>query len=44
MTDQENQGIIQKYSQNWEVERIALMDTLLMKIALTEAKSLKRFH
>jgi len=38
MTDEENQAIIQKYSQNWEVERIALMDTLLMKIALTEAK------
>ncbi len=38
MKDEANQEIIQKYSQNWEIERIALMDTLLMKIALTEAQ------
>jgi N utilization substance protein B len=38
MNDEANQAIIQKYSKNWEIERIALMDTLLMKIALTEAQ------
>lgn len=37
MNDEENQQIIQKFSKNWEIERIALMDILLMKIALTEA-------
>ncbi len=38
MSDQENEEIIKKFSQNWEVERIALMDILLMKIAITEAR------
>jgi len=38
MNDEANQKIIQKFSQNWEIERIALMDVLLMKIALTEAQ------
>ncbi|MFT7615158.1 MAG: N utilization substance protein B [Parvicellaceae bacterium] len=35
--DDENQKIIQKFSQNWEIDRIAQMDMLLMKIAITEA-------
>ncbi|MDA8714427.1 transcription antitermination protein NusB [Flavobacteriales bacterium] len=38
MNDKSNLDIIQKFSQNWEIERIALMDILLMKIALTEAQ------
>lgn len=29
-------GIIKKYSQNWEFERVAFMDIVLMEIALTE--------
>jgi N utilization substance protein B len=38
MNDAENEEIIQKFSKNWEIERIALMDVLLMKIAITEAR------
>jgi len=38
MNDELNQKVIQKFSQNWEIERIALMDILLMKIAITEAR------
>ena len=34
----DNFETIAKYTQNWEAERIALMDRLLMSIALTEAK------
>ena len=35
----ENFETIAKYTQNWEADRIALMDRLLMSIALTEAKN-----
>ena len=29
--------LIKKYSQNWDIERIAFMDVLLMQIAIAEA-------
>lgn len=29
-------GLIEKYAKNWDVERIALMDVLIMELALTE--------
>ena len=32
-----NDGILQKYSKNWESERLAKMDSLLMNLAITEA-------
>ncbi len=35
----ENFETIAKYTQNWEADRIALIDRLLMSIALTEAKN-----
>ena len=34
----ENDKILQKYSKNWESERLAKMDSLLMNLAVTEAK------
>jgi N utilization substance protein B len=34
--DEEYQTLIAEKTQNWEPERIAMMDTLLMKMALTE--------
>ena len=34
-----NEEIIDKYTKNWEAERIALMDRLLMSLAITEAKA-----
>ncbi|RYZ97639.1 MAG: transcription antitermination factor NusB [Sphingobacteriaceae bacterium] len=34
--DEEYQALIAAKTQNWEPERIAMMDTLLMKMALTE--------
>jgi transcription antitermination protein NusB len=34
--DKEYQEMISKKTQNWEPERIAMMDTLLMKMAITE--------
>ncbi len=34
---EENLAIIQKYSKNWEVNRIAFMDILLMQMAIAEA-------
>jgi N utilization substance protein B len=34
--DKENSGFIDEKTKNWEVERIALMDVLLMKMAITE--------
>lgn len=37
LNDQENEKIIAKMTDNWEVERIAMMDVLLMKMAITEA-------
>lgn len=36
--DEENTKIINERTKNWEVERIASMDVLLMKMALTEAR------
>jgi len=33
-----NDGILQKYSKNWESERLAKMDSLIMNLAITEAK------
>ena len=33
-----NDSILQKYSKNWESERLAKMDSLLMNLAITEAK------
>ncbi len=33
-----NDDILQKYSKNWESERLAKMDSLLMNLAITEAK------
>ena len=34
----ENDKILEKYSNNWESERLAKMDSLLMNLAVTEAK------
>lgn len=34
--DKENSKLIDEKTQNWEVERIALMDVILMKMAITE--------
>lgn len=34
--DEEFTTIIARYADNWDVERIALMDTILIKLALTE--------
>ena len=33
-----NDDILQKYSKNWESERLAKMDSLIMNLAITEAK------
>lgn len=35
----DNYDIISKYTKNWESDRIALMDRLLMNLAITEAKT-----
>lgn len=35
----ENRSIIEKYTQNWESERIALMDMVIMKIAIAELRT-----
>jgi N utilization substance protein B len=37
LNDKENETVISKMTDNWEVERIAMMDVLLMKMAITEA-------
>jgi N utilization substance protein B len=34
--DEENQKLIAEKTKNWEVDRIAMMDVLLMKMAITE--------
>ncbi|MBK7171678.1 MAG: transcription antitermination protein NusB [Bacteroidales bacterium] len=34
--DEEFTGVISQYADNWDVDRIALMDTILIKLALTE--------
>lgn len=36
MKDEENEKLIGDKTKNWEVERIAMMDVLLMKMAITE--------
>lgn len=36
---EDNYEIISKYTKNWESDRIALMDRLLMNLAITEAKA-----
>lgn len=36
--DKENEELISKKAQNWENERIAMMDLILMKMALAEVK------
>ena len=35
----DNEELVAKYTKNWEAERIALMDRLLMSLAITEAKA-----
>jgi len=37
LNDKEDESIIGKMTENWDVERIAMMDVLLMKMAITEA-------
>jgi N utilization substance protein B len=37
LNDKENEEVISKMTDNWDVERIAMMDVLLMKMAITEA-------
>lgn len=34
----EHEELIHKHTENWELDRIALMDIILMKMALTEAR------
>ena len=34
---EENDALLQTYSKNWEKERLATMDSLLMNLAMTEA-------
>jgi N utilization substance protein B len=41
LQEKENEKIIAKMAENWEVERIAMVDILLMKMAITEAVSFK---
>lgn len=36
LNQDEYKGLIEKYAKNWDVERIALMDVLIMELALTE--------
>ncbi len=35
---EENTELIHQYTENWEVDRIALMDIILMKMAMTEVR------
>lgn len=39
--DEENEKLIQEKAQNWELDRIALIDMILMKMAIAEAKTFK---
>lgn len=39
--DEENLKIIDHFTQNWEIDRIAVMDIILMKMALTEVQEFK---
>lgn len=36
---EESEKLIDEYTKNWELERIAMMDVILMKMALAEARS-----
>ena len=36
MQFEENQEIVDRYTQNWDVERIAFMDSLIISIAIAE--------
>jgi transcription antitermination protein NusB len=36
--DIENRKIIETYTKNWDVDRVAIMDVLIMELALTELK------
>lgn len=35
---EENEKLIESYTKNWDIERIAVIDTILMKMALAEAQ------
>jgi N utilization substance protein B len=37
MNKEETDGIIREFTNNWDIERIALMDILIMRLAVTEA-------
>ncbi|MGB0424129.1 MAG: transcription antitermination protein NusB [Flavobacteriales bacterium] len=37
---EENEKIINEYTKNWELDRIAMMDTILMKMAIAEARAI----
>ena len=41
LNHEENLSIISKFTKNWEIERIAYMDTLLMEMAIVEAVELE---
>ena len=34
----ENKALIDQYTQNWDVERVAMMDNIILAVAVTEAK------
>jgi len=36
VNDTENRKIIENYTKNWDVDRVAIMDVLIMQLALTE--------
>lgn len=42
LQSKEHEALIKKHTDNWEIERIALMDMLMMKMALTEAREFKQ--
>lgn len=39
LQSEESMKLVEKYTQNWDVERIAKLDTVIMKIAITEFTS-----
>ncbi len=39
---EEHMELLKKYTDNWEIDRIALMDIILMKMALSEAREFKQ--
>ncbi len=36
INQEENRGLIKKYTKNWDFERVAFMDVVLMQVAITE--------